>query len=101
MYKPLTGLWVIATLISFLGCIPYFGWVIYTATKKRWKRVGVQLGIPLAFYAVLLGASTIASVYERKQYFIDLFDAMAEVGSPFYEYDSERAFNGDGYSISI
>jgi hypothetical protein len=94
MHKLLSGIWAISALLTFLGCIPYLVWVIYTAIKKRWKRVGLQLGIPLAFYALLLGASAIASVYEREQYFVDLFDAKGELGT------AERAFNGDGYSFS-
>lgn len=101
MYNFITGLCAITALITFLGGIPYLVWVIYTAVKKRWKRVRLQLGIPIVFYALLFGISTLASVYERKQYFVDLFDAKDELSAPLYEYDSPRAFNGDGYSLSI
>ena len=104
----MTAIWMIAFLIAAFGCIPYGIWVIYTVLKKRWKRLMVQVAFPLAVYLLLLGGSAIESIgaEERdarayKEYLEGLYDAEVDLGDPIFEYRSRRAFNGDGYSISV
>jgi len=46
----------------------------------------------------------VSSVLDAKaysEYLSGLYDTNVTLGSALYEYDSPRAFNGDGYSISI
>ena len=49
------AIWAIAFLVALLGCIPYGIWMIYTAVKKRWKRLTLQAAVPLAAFLVLMG----------------------------------------------
>jgi hypothetical protein len=96
-----TAIWGIAFLVTLLGCIPYGIWMIYTAVKKRWKRLGLQIGIPIIAFGLLAGASAIVNAGAYERYLEGLYDTEVELGPPIFEYDSERAFNGDGYSISV
>jgi len=95
------ALWGIAFLVTFFGCIPYLIWVIRTASRKNWKKLGYQIGIPIVAFLILSGVTAVDEHFARKRYYEDLFDAKGELGTALFEYDSERAFNGDGYSISI
>jgi hypothetical protein len=96
-----TAIWGIAFLVTLFGCIPYGIWMIYTAVKKRWKRLGLQIGIPIAAFGLLMGISSILNAGAHDRYLEGLYDTEVDLGSPIFEYDSERAFNGDGYSISV
>ncbi|QDT01341.1 BCD family MFS transporter [Adhaeretor mobilis] len=96
-----TAIWGIALLVTLLGCIPYGIWIIYTAVKKRWKRLGLQIGIPIIAFGLLAGASAIVNAGADERYLEGLYDTEVDLGPPIFEYDSERAFNGDGYSISV
>jgi hypothetical protein len=95
------AIWAIAFLVALLGCIPYGIWMIYTAVKKRWKRLGLQVAVPLAAFLVLMGVSWIVNELAHERYLEGLYDTRVDLGTPIFEYDSERAFNGDGYSISV
>ncbi len=101
MSHMVTAIWGIAFVVTLFGCIPYGIWVIYTAVKKRWKRVGLQVGIPLAALVLLLGVSAIVNTGAEQRYLDGLFDTKVMLADPIFEFDSERAFNGDGYSISV
>jgi hypothetical protein len=83
------------------GCIPYGIWMIYSMFKKKWKRLGFQIAIPVAVYAGLAGLSTLSSSKAHAEYLDGLYDAEVELGTPIFEYDSDRSFNGDGYSFSV
>jgi hypothetical protein len=95
------AIWVIAFLVALLGCIPYGIWMIYTAVKKRWKRLTLQVAVPLSAFLVLMGISWIVNELAHERYLEGLCDTKVDLGRPIFEYDSERAFNGDGYSISV
>ena len=95
------AIWGIAFLVTLLGCIPYGIWMIYTAVKKRWKRLGLQIGIPIIGYGLLIAVSSMVNAVAYERYLEGLYDTEVSLGSPIFEYDSDRAFNGDGYSISV
>ncbi len=96
-----TAIWGIVFLFTLLGCLPYGIWIIYTAVKKRWKRLGLQVGIPFVAYLLLQGVSWIVYEDAYNRYLEELYDTEVDLGQPIFEHDSERSFNGDGYSISV
>lgn len=97
----MTAIGGIVLLITILGCIPYGIWIIYSLFKKKWKRVGFQIAIPVAVYACLVGVSTLSNSKAHADYLDGLYDADVELGPAIFEYDSDRSFNGDGYSFSV
>ncbi len=96
-----TSIWGLSIIVAILGCIPYAIWVTRTAIKKRWKKVGIQVGAPIAFFAILIGVTAIAAADASARYFSNIYDTDVELADPVFKYDSERAFNGDGASIYI
>lgn len=101
MNEIVTAIVGIVLLIIIIGCIPYGIWMIYTAVKKRWRRLGLQAGIPIVVFSLLMGVASILNAVAYDQYIAELFDTDVKLESPIFEYDSERSFQGDGYSISI
>jgi len=97
----LTAIWGIFFLMALVGCIPYSIWIIRTALKKRWKKLGMQLGVPAAFVALLAGATAIAQSYASDRYDRDCYGTDVKLGEPLFKYESQRAFNGDGASLCI
>ena len=91
----------IVLLITIFGCIPYGIWIIYSLFKKRWKRVVLQIAVPIVIYALLLGVSVLINSKAHTDYINGLYDCKVSLGSAIFEYDSERTFNGDGYSFSV
>jgi hypothetical protein len=96
-----TTMWGIAFLVALVGCIPYGIWIIYTVFKKRWKRVGIQIAIPVLALLVLWAASPVLNKKAYSKYLSNLYDTDITLGAALFAYDSPRAFNGDGYSISV
>lgn len=94
-------IWAIAFLVTLVGCIPYLIWMIRTGVKRRWKRLGFQLGVPMVIFSLLAAVSAVVKAYEYKQYLDGLYDTNVDLGTPVFEYHSARSFNGDGYSISV
>ncbi len=88
-------------MITILGCIPYGIWIIYSMFKKKWKRVGLQIAIPVAVYACFAGIATLSSSKAHADYLVGLYDTEVEFGPAVFEYNSDRSFNGDGYSFSV
>lgn len=91
----------IVLLIAIFGCIPYAIWLITTACKRRWKKLGLQLGIPFVGFLLLLGATKITDSLAYERYLRNTYDVDVDLGQPLYQYDFERAFNGDGYSMTV
>ena len=91
-----------AVIITVLiGCIPYLAWIVYTAFKKRWRKLGLQILIPVITYGFLF---LILFFLNSKLYdndLLNMFNTKVELGTPVFEYHSERHFNGDGYSLSV
>lgn len=101
MDEIMTAIRGIAFVVTCLGCIPYGIWMLFTAIKKRWKLLGKQVGIPIIAFGLLAGVSSIVNAGAYDRYLEGLFDTEVDLGPPIFAYDSERAFNGDGYSISV
>lgn len=97
----MTAVWGIAFLITLIGFIPYGILMIYTAVKKRWKRLVLQGAIPMVAFLLLTGISSIVNAGAYERYLEGLYDTKVHLPDPIFEYDSERSFNGDGYSISV
>lgn len=91
----------IAFLVTLVGCIPYSILMLNSAIKKRWKRLGLQIVIPLVTFLLLMGISALVNIGAFERYLEGLYDTKVALGDPVFEYDSKRAFNGDGYSISV
>ena len=91
----------LAIIVAVLGCIPYGIWMIYTAVKKRWKKLLLQAVIPATVFLVLGLLSSLTRSAAIEQDLRGFYDAEVELGKPLFEYDSPRAFNGDGYSFSV
>jgi hypothetical protein len=96
-----TAIWGWSILAVILGCIPYAIWVTRTAVKKCWKKVGIQVGIPVVYFAVLSGISALANSGASDRYFRDTFDTVGKYPEPIFKYDSQRSFNGDGASLYV
>lgn len=99
--KYVTAIWGMFVMAALVGGIPYGIWVARSAVKKRWKMVGILVGVPAVFLSLLVGATVIADSHAADRRFRDLYDTDSELSAPIFEYDPDRSFNGDGYSISI
>lgn len=89
-------MWIIVLLTALVGGIPYTILIIYSAIKKNWKRVVFLLALPIGIFIVLCIFTLMIS---EKASYASLFNVYTRLGKPLYEYDSPRAFNGDGYSF--
>ena len=88
--------------VTIFGCIPYCFWMMVTVLKKRWKLLCLQLSIPFAGFIMIAGLSWIANKGADDRYLEGLFDTSGiALDEPIFQYHSDRAFNGDGYSIVI
>lgn len=101
MKEFVTAVSAIAFLLAFLGCIPYTGWIIYNAFKRRWRRVGVLVAVPAVVSIGLWSMDSVIEAKEYPKYLSNLYDTDVALGQALYQYDSPRAFNGDGYSLSV
>jgi hypothetical protein len=87
--------------IAYLGCIPYGIWVWITAFRGKWKRVAQQIAYPALLLAIIWPVSHCLHAQKYAEYLQGVFDTNVSLGTPIYEYESGRALNGDGYSISV
>ena len=101
MVDVITTLWLLSILIAFFGCIPYLIWIIKTIKKRDFKKVRNQVLAPIVFYIALNGLSIIVNKIDYKLYLKNVFDTSVSFDDPIYSYESERAFNGDGYSLTV
>lgn len=88
-------------VIAALAAIPYGIWAIITASRKQWRKLAWQLGLPVAYFAVLGVADEIATRIESRRDLQGYFDAKVVLPGASFEYDTERDFKGDGYSLAI
>ena len=75
----ITVLWGISILVAVLGGVPYMIWVIWTALRKNWKKVGWLMGFPLCFFALLTGVTVIVKSASDAQYVRDIYGADADL----------------------
>jgi len=88
---------LLISLVALLAFIPYAIWVIISAFKMRWRRVGIQLAILCTVVMGLAGAW----YFLKEDRLASLFDCELILGPALFKYASDRHFNGDGYSIWV
>jgi hypothetical protein len=99
------------TLIIIIS-YPIIGYKIYKEIQKRNKRklyrlillLVILILLPGFFWEILPGSSYFWRPIEKiaeKNYNLELTGIEFNDGKLIYEYETERAFNGDGYSIWI
>ena len=94
-------MWGLAFLIAVVGCVPYGIWIIFNCVQKRWKRLSIKVAIPLVTLVTLVGITWVLQTVDNRRYYRGLFDAKVSLRKPLFRYNSERSFQGDGYSISV
>lgn len=87
--------------IAYVACIPYGVWVWVTAFRGKWKQVARQIACPAVLFAVIWPVSDYLHSVSYAEYLKNIYDTDVSLGTPLYEYESGRALNGDGYSISV
>ena len=87
-------------LLSFVGGVGYLIWMVVTAVKRRWRRLAYQAAAAVAYVGLLFLLDSWHYRYAEAQYFRGLFGVAGKLPDPTFSYDSERAFNGDGYSLA-
>ena len=90
-----------AILVAVLGSVPYAVWIAVTLIKRRWRKLGYMCAVPVSVYALLFLLTFVISGFEERFENRGVFGVFTAFRDPVFEYDSPRAFNGDGYSISI
>lgn len=101
MDKVIMLIWLVSIGIAVLGGIPYLIWMVVTGLKKRWKKLIIQIISPISFFLVLFIGSDLANRAGYKSYIRDVYDADPNLDNLIYEYDSDRSFQGDGYTIEV
>lgn len=96
-----TSIWGWSFLAVVIGCVPYAIWVTRTSIKKHWKKVGIQVGVPLVYFAALYGVTALVDSGASERYFRDTYNTVGKLPEPIYKYDSRRSFNGDGASFYV
>lgn len=87
--------------VAFLGGIPYVIWITYTAYHRRWKRVALQIGLPLLAVALLWVVDVATASLQYANYLTGIFGTEVPLSAPLFEHHSPRHFNGDGYSFEV
>ncbi len=99
--KTLETIWVFTTLAVVVVALPYAIWLGVLAWRKQWRKFAYHALVPLTAYVLLTAVIGLASYYHHTTTHYRVFDTKFDLGKPLFEYDSERAFNGDGYSIAV
>lgn len=95
--------WVILLLIlaGVLGGIPYLLLIARTCQAKDWWKLRRMIAYPAIGVMVLLAAGRLSDYLVYRQNLEAVFDAKMTFSRPIFEYDSERGFQGDGYSFAV
>lgn len=59
------------------------------------------VAVPAVVFIGLWSMDSVIRAKEHLKYLANLYDTDVALGPALYEYDSPRAFNGDGYSLSV
>lgn len=93
--------WAITTAIFLLGAIPYLVWLGLAVYRRQWRKVRKGVMVPACIYVLITSVAVIAGYWEQRTHYDRIFATPCRLEDPLYNYDSARAFNGDGYSISV
>ena len=90
-------------LIAVLSVgIAYLVWIVRTIMKKRFRLLAGLILIPAILFIGLMTGMHFYGQQQYREYLSGLFSvAPTDLGSAIFQYDSPRAFTGDGYSISV
>jgi hypothetical protein len=89
-------------LIGIIACvITYVVWIIRSIMRKRFRMLAGLMLVPVLLLACLTAGMRVYSGYRHKEYLKNVFSVSTDLGTPLFEYDSPRSFNGDGYSFSV
>lgn len=93
---------VIYFITVMLGAIPYAAWALYTAFKRRWRQLALQvIAPPMVGFGLFCADILDWHFYGRYAYLQSIFSVRCELGTELYTYDTPRAYNGDGYSFGV
>lgn len=94
-----------AFLILFLavvvGGIPYLVVFVKNYRAKKWCTVKRMIAYPAIGAVILLGVGGLSDHLAYRRDLKGVFDTEVTMTRPIFKYDSERAFNGDGYSFAV
>jgi len=88
-------------LILLLAALSYLWWIALSAFKRQWRKLAILITIPCVILTFLAIGISIESKIEYVRYLEELFDTPVKFSNSIYSYDSERSFNGDGFSICV
>ncbi|MEO8206650.1 MAG: hypothetical protein ABI615_10755 [Chthoniobacterales bacterium] len=95
-----TGLLILEIIGLFF--VSYAATMIFMLVKKRWRIFVLMLLLPLLLAGVAAGAGQMHFTKERAADYTGFFDVpLTTLGKPLFLYDSERGFQGDGYSFAV
>jgi hypothetical protein len=99
---PMTGQVFVGVVLGFilLG-IPYAIWIAHTIHRRRWRRLALQIMLPLSAIVLLLVIDATSASMRYANYLAGVFGTEVVLRAPFFEYHSSRHFNGDGYSFEV
>jgi hypothetical protein len=85
-------------LLLITPVIAYCWWAIRGIQKKLWRKVAMQLGVPVLLVVLGLCGVRVWDHFEGIRYWTGVFGDGVRVRDPIFAYYSQRAFNGDGAS---
>lgn len=94
-------IWLLVLLGALIGVIPYLFALVRSIRAKQWPRLRKLILIPLIGSVLFLGVDAMVRHLSYREYLANLYGTKVTLGKPLFSYDSERSFNGDGYSITI
>ncbi|MFM6038037.1 MAG: hypothetical protein ACKPBB_10295 [Sphaerospermopsis kisseleviana] len=76
--------------------------MVRNGIKKKWKLLAVQIITPVFLSAMLLGILNVYANYDHAKSLERIYATkIQKLPAPIYNYESERFFNGDGYSLTV
>lgn len=91
----------VGRLIVWVSVVPVAVISVLHLIKKDWKRTARIWAVFCIGTLALWAGEILLYRIDHGIYLSQIFDTKVKFGPPIYEYDSPRAFNGDGYSISV
>ncbi|MCW1884072.1 hypothetical protein OKA04_04980 [Luteolibacter flavescens] len=88
-------------LAAVVGGIPYLLLIMRTCRAKDWRKLRRMIAYPVIGVAVLLAAGHLSDHLVYRKSLEAVFDGKMTFSRPIFEYDSERGFQGDGYSFAV
>ncbi|RYD67252.1 MAG: hypothetical protein EOP83_03180 [Verrucomicrobiaceae bacterium] len=96
-------IWAILVLLlaMVVGGIPYLIVIVKTCRAKDWRKLKRVIAYPAVGAVVLLGVGRFSDYMVYRRNMERVFDTSVTMTRPIFKYNSERGFNGDGYSFAV